>query len=152
MHSRVKQSNLLLYTDDSTGKLLPTVEFDASGVCYTESTVDRSSDQEIWSVIPESGDHNGRQTITTRKLNYFDYRETQRRTRLPLMLGKRVRPQREGPRSCRNTERQCAAAADLLLRAVVVIVIAVADFDFYAHPGMNAALEVVIAFCEVGDL
>jgi len=31
MHSRVKQSNLLLYTDDSTGKLLPTVEFDASG-------------------------------------------------------------------------------------------------------------------------
>jgi len=66
MYSRVKQSNLLLYTDDPTGKLLPTVEFDASGG-YTESTVDRSDDQEIWSVIPESGDHNGRQTITTRK-------------------------------------------------------------------------------------
>jgi hypothetical protein len=32
---------------------------------------------------------------------------------------------------------------------VVVIVIAVADFDFYAHPGMNAALEVVIAFARL---
>src|SRR6476646_10398247 len=127
--------------------------------CSLSSSMRRGAIQKALSIAPTIKrfgvlSQNPATTTADKRLRHESLRlsRDKKTNRLPLMLGKRVRPQRERPGSCRNTERHCAAADYLLLRAVVVVVIAVADFDFYAHPGMNAALEVVIAFCEVGDL